>query len=288
MDARIQLQKVITAANKLPNGTYLQNVSNHQSAREALDIMFGEAAALSEELFSLQEGLLERNESITAPPRKRRKVDPEQNGSYDHADLLRDLSADASALELSYHAHLVHTLAKWSAKVQAVAPSVLLGNRTAFNKDDKSKADVVSMVNEIFRTDGSKLLNRTRIRRSKSKRLGPIDVQDRRSDAHDGEDDEREDPEVFDDLDFYQQLLRDVIRARGGDGQGGEQDWIAQQKERKAKRKLKVDTKASKGRKLRYEVHAKLQNFMVPVPVSHGGWHDEQIDGLFSSLLGSG
>jgi protein AATF/BFR2 len=34
-------------------------------------------------------------------------------------------------------------------------------------------------------------------------------------------------------------------------------------------------------------VHEKLQNFMVPVPVA-GQWHEEQIDELFSSLLGKG
>jgi len=46
-----------------------------------------------------------------------------------------------------------------------------------------------------------------------------------------------------------------------------------------------VETKASKGRKLRYEIHEKLQNFMVPVPV-RGTWHDEQIDELFASFMG--
>jgi protein AATF/BFR2 len=37
----------------------------------------------------------------------------------------------------------------------------------------------------------------------------------------------------------------------------------------------------------RYHVHEKIQNFMVPVPVV-GGWHEEQIDELFASLLGKG
>lgn len=36
-----------------------------------------------------------------------------------------------------------------------------------------------------------------------------------------------------------------------------------------------------------YEIHEKLQNFMVPVPTA-GGWHEEQIDELFASLLGRG
>lgn len=37
----------------------------------------------------------------------------------------------------------------------------------------------------------------------------------------------------------------------------------------------------------RYEVHEKLQNFMVPVPAV-GAWHEEQVDELFASLLGKG
>jgi protein AATF/BFR2 len=36
-----------------------------------------------------------------------------------------------------------------------------------------------------------------------------------------------------------------------------------------------------------YEVHEKIQNFMVPV-TTHGSWHEEQIDELFASLLGKG
>jgi hypothetical protein len=35
----------------------------------------------------------------------------------------------------------------------------------------------------------------------------------------------------------------------------------------------------------RYTVHEKAQNFVVPIPLSHG-WHQEQIDELFTSLLG--
>ncbi|KAH7880225.1 apoptosis-antagonizing transcription factor [Lentinula edodes] len=55
------------------------------------------------------------------------------------------------------------------------------------------------------------------------------------------------------------------------------------QKQKKAKKK--VDTKASKGRKLQYDVHEKLQNFMAPIHVK-GTWHEEQIHELFTSLLG--
>jgi protein AATF/BFR2 len=38
----------------------------------------------------------------------------------------------------------------------------------------------------------------------------------------------------------------------------------------------------------RYEVHEKIQNFMVPVPLGAGVWHEAQTDELFASLLGKG
>ena len=48
--------------------------------------------------------------------------------------------------------------------------------------------------------------------------------------------------------------------------------------------KKHVDTKASKGRKMRYTVHEKLQNFMAPE--DRGVWGDRQRAELFSGLLG--
>lgn len=78
------------------------------------------------------------------------------------------------------------------------------------------------------------MVDRTRMYRGKGERIGvskPVE----------------HDPEVFDDGDFYQQLLRDVIDARNGED--GSQSWVRAQKERKKKKV--VDTKASKGRKIR-------------------------------------
>lgn len=228
------------------------------------------------------------NEAIEVPPKKRQRLnatpDPDPAGLY--ATTMQELSASASALEMTYHPWLVDTLSKWSAKVQAVAPNVLLpDNRGSFMRDSKSsQIGVVSLVDNVLRSDGTKLLDRTRKRKGKHSRIGqgsPAVI-----DEGEVEGEEQTDVDVFDDTDYYQQLLRDVIAGRGGnDGQAGDAQWLIQQRERKAKRKKTVDTKASKGRKLRYEVHAKLQNFMVPVPVVGGEWHEEQIDGLFSSLL---
>lgn len=228
----------------------------------------------------------------------------------DYAEELREASHAASELECafvsicsllkktsytrsSYHLHLVQTLNKWSSKIQAVAPSVLLpSNRNAFSRTIQHVKSAPQLIDETL-ADHGKMLARTRIYRGKGSRLGAGTTDE---DGTKG----KEDLEVFDDTDFYHQLLRDVIDARGN-GTGGNDDWMAVQKEKRAKKK--VDTKASKGRKLRsvtwscgcflahavlsYEVHEKIQNFMVPV-LTQGSWHEEQIDELFASLLGKG
>jgi protein AATF/BFR2 len=104
----------------------------------------------------------------------------------------------------------------------------------------------MQLVDETLQSvDYDKVLARTRVRRGKAVRVGKAVGE---KDEMNGEGDL--DVEIFDDTDFYQQLLRDVIDARGsGSGVGGAEDWLVVQKQKKAKKT--VDTKASKGRKLR-------------------------------------
>ncbi|XP_044142310.1 protein AATF-like [Bufo gargarizans] len=59
--------------------------------------------------------------------------------------------------------------------------------------------------------------------------------------------------------------------------------WLAIQKLR-SKIKKKVDTKASKGRKVRYHVHSKLVSFMAPI--GHSAMNDEARTELYQSLFG--
>ena len=54
---------------------------------------------------------------------------------------------------------------------------------------------------------------------------------------------------------------------------------------REKKNKRDAERGASKGRKIKYTVHEKAQNFVVPAPFADA-WTDEQADELFSSLFG--
>ena len=93
---------------------------------------------------------------------------------------------------------------------------------------------------------------------------------------------------TFDDTKFYKILLNnfvdqrrmDAVPATGSPNGGPAQFAVVKE----AKMRKKVDTKASKGRKMRFTVHEKLQNFMAPE--DRGSWEPEAIDRFFGTLLG--
>jgi protein AATF/BFR2 len=93
---------------------------------------------------------------------------------------------------------------------------------------------------------------------------------------------------TFDDTKFYKTLLNNFVDQRRMDAtpatgrQNGGPAQFTVVKE--AKMRKKVDTKASKGRKMRFTVHEKLQNFMAPE--DRGSWEPEAIDRFFGTLLG--
>jgi len=233
---------------------------------------------------------LKKEKEVQWQPRKRRRLqdDSVQGRRYalreiDNVDrdwdtLIREASEDAAGLDHAYHAHLTRTLEKWSAKVAAVAPSALIpGSRKRFSLTGSTKEGVKSVgtqIEDMIQSGWPVFLSRTRLKTCRGPHVtGEEGAGDKGSD---------EDEEVFDDADFYQQLLRDVIESKGG----GSAQLMASQKQKKTKKH--VDTRASKGRKIRYEVHEKIENFMVPVPHDAGTWHEAQVDELFASLLGKG
>ncbi|KAG5220996.1 rRNA-processing protein [Salix suchowensis] len=192
----------------------------------------------------LPTALISSNTDVQIPPRKRRKV--ESSGTTADFDTwLKEATNDAVASESAQLRH-PHS---------SIEPQ-------CFSKNRQNLKSVVQLIDETLTTDRNKLLARTQVRRSKGARLGTANTE--RQVPEQGEDDgETIDRELFDDNDFYQQLLRDIIDARG-DNAAGADDWMSAQKQKKSKKK--VDTKASKGR----------------------SWHEEQIDELFASLLGKG
>ncbi|RPB29530.1 hypothetical protein L211DRAFT_864161 [Terfezia boudieri ATCC MYA-4762] len=106
---------------------------------------------------------------------------------------------------------------------------------------------------------------------------------------------------IYDDSEFYSLLLNTLITQRSSSAAAStftSSSTLTQAKkalkggmkmriDKETGQMVKVDTKASKGRRLRYGVHEKLMDFMAPVGERALGWWEErQVGELFTSLLG--
>ncbi|KAI9869574.1 MAG: rRNA-processing protein bfr2 [Pleopsidium flavum] len=168
------------------------------------------------------------------------------------------------------------TLEKWSAKLRPIA--LLPPSRKLINSPTTHTLTAV-LDDHLSTTNSPRLLARTRTPRS----CAPLQAQSGMSESVD----------IFDDADFYTLLLKELVDQRMADTSltssslaNGIPTLTTTMKgaEVKVKTRKKVDTKASKGRKMRYTVHEKLQNFMASE--DRGRWGGRQVDELFGGLLG--
>jgi protein AATF/BFR2 len=161
------------------------------------------------------------------------------------------------------------TLEKWSAKVRGTTALPLT------RKLNPTTTQSITSVLQDQLASSDHLVRRTKIPRS----CAPIQRDQKLS----------EDPNIYDDGNFYQLLLKELVDQRrveslnvpAAAANGNALQWTAV---KEAKTKKIVDTKASKGRKMRFTVHEKLQNFMAPE--DRGSWEPHAIDRFFGTLLG--
>lgn len=246
LDSRIKLQKGLISINILIDERSKELSIEKTSAAEhaALDLIGA--------IFSLRDAFAKQEDSLSKSSRKRK---------YDEIVPSADLWRDLQQIDGETSEWRDKTLIKWSQKTQSVS---------AIDKSKKFKAlnqGILAQIEEL-KSDREKLLKRTQVKRFKAiNKSMAMETS----------------VNVFDDGDFYQEMLKDFIDSRMLDSGAGKQiKWVATKQTKQ--KKANVDTRASKGRKLRFHVHEKLQNFMAPMPT--GTWHEEQVDELFGSLFG--
>ena len=129
------------------------------------------------------------------------------------------------------------------------------------------------------------------------KRSAPIRVGERRAavrsdEADDDDEDKAEtvnvdgldegearESELYDDVDFYEQLLKEFLESGNDAGVAGGPSVVSKQ----IKRRKNVDRKASKGRKIRYHVQEPLVNFTQANDVEVPAWAERVFSQLFAS-----
>lgn len=253
LNIRIRLQKSLVAINSFGS---VEDLGDQSQPYEA-----AEAAALK--LWNTIDGFRTSIQSDVSAKtgQKRKRVADTDTSSQDIWD-------NMEAIEQRATAHRNAVLEKWSHSARNIR-MVDRSSRKFTNTTEKSLT--TRLAEELAAPE--RLIKRTRTPRS----CAPAQVARKVN----------EDPEIYDDADFYQLLLKELVDQRTGDASGGANGpaatiRFAAAKEAKAKRH--VDTKASKGRKMRFNVHDKLQNFMAPE--DRRSWEQAAIDRFFGTLFG--
>ncbi|CAI5437873.1 unnamed protein product [Caenorhabditis angaria] len=167
------------------------------------------------------------------------------------------------------------TITKWYNRTK------LLNAKSANNADFSGfeKGSVLSQISKVLNDEG-KLLKKVRTIRSGNARIGAEETNSQGIDN-----------EIFDDNDFYQILLKQMIESRNNtmntseDGADMTRSYMELQNMfSNNKKKRDVTALSSKDRKLKYEPIAKLINF-YPANPSVVTWSHESRNELFKSLF---
>ncbi|XP_043095301.1 protein AATF isoform X2 [Puntigrus tetrazona] len=324
LERRIKMQKALVTANQLPQPQTFPEFKSRGGAEyaEALKTSHKALKALQRSLLELQDLLLFQNPETRAISEGKTwgasgsaKDDEEINseddmetgddGQEEEQEAVRngppkrklemaeypDFMAKRSAAFLPYRDA---TLQKWYDKTRLATGK----SKKGFGAFDRN---ILTQVEQVL-TDKERLVRRTQTRRSEYRVLGKPEPITPEIDSSITEGEAAElalkanmhlkdvDEEIFDDDDFYHQLLRELIERKTSATDPNDQvamgkQWLAIQKLR-SKIKKKVDTKASKGRKIRFHIHSKLMNFMAPI--DHSRMSDDARSELYRSLFANG
>uniref|UniRef100_A0A9L0T820 Apoptosis antagonizing transcription factor n=2 Tax=Equus caballus TaxID=9796 RepID=A0A9L0T820_HORSE len=293
LEGRIKLQKALLTTNQLPQPDVFpifkdkggpEFASALKNSHKALKALLRSLVDLQEELLfqypdtrylvdgtkpkveSEEEISSEDEELVEEKQRRRRAPAKRKLAMDDYPGFMAKRFAD-------FTVYRNHTLQKWHDKTK-LASGKLGKGFGAFERSILTQIDHILM-------DKERLLRRTQTKRSVYRVLGkpepaaqpvpeslpgqPEILPEAPANAHLKDLDE----EIFDDDDFYHQLLRELIERKTSSLDPNDQvamgrQWLAIQKLR-SKIHKKVDRKASKGRKLRFHVLSKLLSFMAPI-----------------------
>jgi protein AATF/BFR2 len=258
LSVRMVLQKALVATNSMA-------ATDEKDSEEAASQPYEAAEEAAIKLWNTLDGL--RHELSKASTGA--KTGQKRKRGIDILTPSSTIWERMQASEISMMDNRQTTLVKWSAKVRGATALPLFRklNPTA------PQQSIISIL-QVQLASSEHLARRTKIPRSCAPIQRDLKV--------------TEDPNIYDDGNFYQLLLKELVDQRrveslSAPAAGAEagKTWMAV---KEAKTKKNVDTKASKGRKMRFTVHEKLQNFMAPE--DRGRWEPEAIDRFFGTLLG--
>lgn len=278
LNIRIRLQKALMATNSLQTTRTKTGDPTYPPVEAA------EEAAMR--LWSTLDSLRQTLKSSVSL----KKPTPSPSIQTDPATSISNLWIRMQAHERQMRPQRLSTLNKWSSKTTSIS-TLPRANRFAATQTQQPLSAVLEQ-QLASDTNLDKLIAKTQIPRSCAPLQAAAAVSSSQSDSNDISSSYSDTIPIYDDSDFYSLLLRDLLEQRSSDPQsntipipGVAAPRIPGIKDPALRiHKKRVDAKASKGRKIRYTVHEKVQNFMAPD--DRGTWGEKQREELFKGLLG--
>lgn len=288
LENRIKVDKVIggRGLGRVDPAAYssLLAASDAQNGHDALTSSLLDHSALllatQAKLIGQTEGHEELYNAIERAGSKRKRAESEEDSLAAHSQLL--------SLTLRFGKEVLDpftaaTLDRHSTRNAGQSDNSFSATLKTFDQSLTKQIDA-AMAGE----GGQRLVERTRKYRGEGKRIGAPSTEDEARDANAGSSADVS-ADTFDDSDFYASLLRSLIESSstGGSSIGGQlASNTPLQFHARTNTKIKgIDTRASKGRKLRYEVIEKIANFM-PKIANREKWSEEMRGRLIDVLPG--
>ncbi|KOX71644.1 Protein AATF [Melipona quadrifasciata] len=283
LEVRIKLQKCLVTSNQMPQYDVYQNFETNTEYTKTADetrnnLKMLKAEESIDETRNTEDPMNEEIPSDTEDENEGKSVTSDGNVENFNKNIFRKklkLNNYEKILNNNHKSYIEHrdsVIQKWNEKT-----------RIASGKLNKGISETTLKQIEFALIDKEKLRRKSRLKRSEYKIVGKEEA----TEDNDGRRVQEYDSEIYDDDDFYHQLLRDLIEYKSSDITDPIQlskQWIQLQNMRR-KMKRRIDTRATKGRRIRYNVHNKLLNFMAPITVNDR-WTDHAKDELYSSLFG--
>ncbi|ODV63578.1 rRNA-processing protein BFR2 [Ascoidea rubescens DSM 1968] len=297
LDCRIKIQDILSLMNSLPsNNENLDKLSSNQTA-SMISKLKKQLYKLLEEIIKLRIQMNEKdniidskrdNKSKSKIKSKKRTLSEYFNQTSELDDILLSFSNN--------------TLTKWSNKIQSISGSSALNNskfsvvnQSITSQIDSNLANMDRLVKrtKINRKNAKAIDHEIEFEKQKNQRKQQVQPNVQKLENEMDEIDEienknkidqelQENKNIFDDNDFYKILLNDFVDKKISDSNLTKNYQLTLTK---SKFKKNFDTKASKGRKIRYQIQKPLQNYEAP-NFKKKRWNDYQIDEFFAGLLG--
>nr|XP_027222909.1 LOW QUALITY PROTEIN: protein AATF-like [Penaeus vannamei] len=301
-ESRISMQKMVSQTNQLPqcntfklfvrenDPNYTKNLSTAKSATKVL----------LNALLDIQELILKKNpetqhiitgkqkkdmgtesdEEITSSEDEKMEEEEQKESSKGTKRKLKmeEYEQVLSKRHAAYIPFRDETINRWYEKTK------LLSSRNAQSSFSSFEVSALQQMKNIL-GNKQQLIQRTQL--TGATRGTAYHILGRKDSTNTEVGKEEYDSEIFDDSDFYTRSLEEVLKAKvalSEDMTDVSRKWIEIQNLRK-KAKKKVDTKASKGRKIRFDVMSKLQQYLAPCYPPQ--MDDGAINILFASLFGN-